>query len=167
MAEFNGAVERTLKFEGILSNDKYDSGGLTKYGISKRAYPKLDIAKLTVEDAKNIYERDYWKACKCDEISSQAIAEQLFDIAVNCGNYGAVKLIQRAVNAINMQKGIKVDGKIGRETLGAIAKCDEKTLNNQLVDLRVAFYKEIVNRNATQEKFLKGWLIRAEKFRLK
>ncbi len=56
-----------------------------------------------------------------------------------------------------MQKGIKVDGKIGRETLGAIAKCDEKTLNNQLVDLRVAFYKEIVNRNATQKKFLKNY----------
>lgn len=61
MAEFNGAVERTLKFEGILSNDKYDAGGLTKFGISKRAYPKLDIVNLTVEDAKKIYERDYWK----------------------------------------------------------------------------------------------------------
>lgn len=76
--------------------------------------------------------------------------------------------MQRAVNAVNIQqKGIKVDGKIGKITLGAIANLDEKTLNNQLVDLRVAFYREIVNRNATQEKFLKGWLIRAEKFRLK
>lgn len=30
------------------------------------------------------------KACKCDEISSQVISEQIFDIAVNCGNYAAV-----------------------------------------------------------------------------
>lgn len=167
MTEFRGAVERTLKFEGILSNDKYDSGGLTKFGISKRAYPKLDIANLTIEDAEKIYERDYWKACKCNEINSQVIAEQLFDIAVNCGTYAGAKLIQRAVNSVNIKAGLKVDGKIGRLTIAAIAECDEKTLNNQLVDLRVAFYKEIVNRKATQEKFLKGWLIRAEKFRIK
>jgi lysozyme family protein len=62
---------------------------------------------------------------------------------------------------------INFTGSNTAETLGAVAKCDEKTLNNQLVDLRVAFYKAIVDRNKTQEKFLKGWLIRAEKFRIK
>ena len=44
MSDFNKAIEKVLKFEGVLSNDKYDAGGLTKYGISKRMYPTLDIA---------------------------------------------------------------------------------------------------------------------------
>ena len=54
MSDFNKAVEKVLKFEGVLSNDKYDAGGLTKYGISKRMYPTLDIANLTQEQAKDI-----------------------------------------------------------------------------------------------------------------
>ena len=64
MSDFNKAVEKVLKFEGVLSNDKYDAGGLTKYGISKRMYPSLDIANLTQEQAVAIYKRDYWeKTC--------------------------------------------------------------------------------------------------------
>jgi len=45
--------------EGGLVNNPDDPGGLTKYGISQRAYPNLDIANLSVADAMAIYDRDY------------------------------------------------------------------------------------------------------------
>ena len=34
-----------------MSNDPQDPGGETNFGISKRSYPDLDIAGLTVADA--------------------------------------------------------------------------------------------------------------------
>lgn len=65
-------------------NDPEDPGGETKYGISKRAYPRLDIKNLTLEDASAIYKRDYWNAAGCDDLDD-SLALVVFDTAVNCG----------------------------------------------------------------------------------
>src|SRR5690606_28008981 len=54
---FRRAVEVVLKHEGGYVNNPSDPGGETKYGISKRSYPELDIANLTQEDAIAIYYR--------------------------------------------------------------------------------------------------------------
>jgi lysozyme family protein len=67
-AEFTYAVNEVLRSEGGLVNDPADPGGLTNYGISQRAYPGVDIAKLTKEEAIAIYYRDYWLAAKCDKL---------------------------------------------------------------------------------------------------
>ena len=81
---FEKAVEFALSFEGGYSNDPVDPGGETNYGISKRAYPTLDIKNLTREDAVAIYRRDYWDACGCDSMAGP-LATCVFDTAVNCG----------------------------------------------------------------------------------
>ena len=57
---FDRALAAVLDWEGAVTNDAADPGGLTKYGISQRAYPSLDIASLTVEQAAVIYHQDYW-----------------------------------------------------------------------------------------------------------
>ena len=49
-----------MEAEGGYVNDKYDKGGETKYGISKRSYPNLDIPNLTKQQATDIYKTDYW-----------------------------------------------------------------------------------------------------------
>lgn len=38
---------------------KNDPGGKTKYGISQKAYPALNIKALTLNEVKKIYFRDY------------------------------------------------------------------------------------------------------------
>ena len=51
-----------------ISTDRNDTGNYrpdgtfvgTKYGISARAYPNVDIVNLTQEDALALYYRDYW-----------------------------------------------------------------------------------------------------------
>ena len=63
---FAKSLNFVLKWEGEYSNDPSDPGGETKYGISKRAYPELDIKSLTKEDAARIYYRDYWQPLDCD-----------------------------------------------------------------------------------------------------
>jgi lysozyme family protein len=82
--QFNKALEFTLRWEGGYVNDKDDPGGETKYGISKRAYPDVDIKNLTREQAGVIYKRDYWDIFTCDG-KSFPDAVTIFDSAVNCG----------------------------------------------------------------------------------
>ena len=38
----------------------------TKFGISGGSYPTLDIAALTLDDARAIYRRDYWDRIQGD-----------------------------------------------------------------------------------------------------
>lgn len=95
MDNFETAVNLTLEKEGILSDHKDDAGGLTKYGISQAAYPKLDIAALTKEEAVKIYKRDYWDKAMCGEIP-YPLDVILFDTAVNHGVDKAVKSCRRA-----------------------------------------------------------------------
>ena len=52
---FEDAFDRLISHEGGYVNDPLDPGGETKFGISKRSYPTLDIAALTREDARAIY----------------------------------------------------------------------------------------------------------------
>ena len=47
MAGFDDAVEIVLQNEKGYVNDPADPGGETNWGISRRAYPHLDIANLT------------------------------------------------------------------------------------------------------------------------
>ncbi|KWT77357.1 glycosyl hydrolase 108 family protein [Candidatus Magnetominusculus xianensis] len=68
-AYYTAAVRFVLDAEGGYVNDPDDPGGETKYGISKRAYPSLDIKSLTIEDAKRLYRRDYWGRASCDALS--------------------------------------------------------------------------------------------------
>jgi hypothetical protein len=75
------SIAFVLKWEG---GDTVDTGGETKYGISKRAYPNLDIPNLTLEQAKLIYESDYWQEAGCHNLSWPWDII-VFDSSVNCG----------------------------------------------------------------------------------
>ena len=111
MIVFERAVEFILRFEGEISDDPNDSGGLTKYGISQKSYPDLDVRALTRTEAVEIYRRDFWARCKCDQIPAP-LAIILFDSAVNQGPTAAIRMFQKAL-------GVTVDGKIGAETIAA------------------------------------------------
>ena len=81
---FDKAIAFTLSWEGGYSNDPKDAGGETNRGISKRAYPNLDIKNLTKEQAIAIYKADYWNKCDCDNMT-YPLDIICFDTAVNMG----------------------------------------------------------------------------------
>ena len=82
------ARDLLLEVEGGYVNHPNDPGGETKWGISKRAYPKEDIAGLTRERATTIYHQDYWVRIPAD--LPAGVRWFAFDCAVHHGVARAV-----------------------------------------------------------------------------
>ena len=154
--EFFKIVNHTLEEEGGYVNDPTDKGGETNFGISKRAYPNLDIFNLTEDDAIDIYWKDYWVRGKCDKVPSK-LQPIYFDMCVNFGISGATKVLQ--ATAISKGADIKADGRIGPNTIKAI-----KNLSLERVRaFRVLKFAKIVIANPKQMKFWYGWYRRSLK----
>jgi lysozyme family protein len=92
---FEKAFQFTIGAEGNYSNDPQDPGGETKFGISKRSYPSLDIKNLTLDQAKQIYLVDYWGKMGCDDLPF-LLDIFAFDASVNQGVGAAKKLIEKS-----------------------------------------------------------------------
>lgn len=88
---FDRSVEIVLRFEGGYVNNPADRGGPTKYGISKRAHPNVDIENLTVEDAKKIYYKDYWIPSGASSMK-YPMSLVVFDTAVLMGVHTARRI---------------------------------------------------------------------------
>ena len=88
---FGEIVTEVLKHEGGYVDDALDKGGQTKYGISKRAHPDVEIKDLTVEDAISIYREHYWKPSKAERLPEKLRATY-FLFLVNAGQGNAVKV---------------------------------------------------------------------------
>ena len=151
MNNFKDYIELILKDEGGYVNDPSDSGGETKYGISKRAYPNLNISKLSKEDAIAIYKRDYWNKSKCESLPYNLRYIHL-DTSINMWISTAIKLLQKAAK-------INIDGIIGPQT---IEESKKVTLQNY-IDERRKKYEEIIKNNPKNIKFKKGWLSRIQR----
>jgi len=155
LTTFNEIIEKVLEHEGGYVNDPNDRGGETNFGITKKFYPDVDIKNLTKEQAKHIYHTDYWRRGKCDEIPSR-LRHIYFDMLVNFGKRGAVKVLQRAANAKNKNK-IDVDGGLGPATLKAIQNLELERVRAY----RVLRFANLVIKKPEQERFWFGWFRRA------
>ena len=147
-------IKKVLEHEGGYVNDPKDLGGETKYGITKRFYPDVDIKNLTIEQATEIYKKDYWDRNKVESLP-QNLWHIYFDMCVNMGKRTAVKVLQRAANSSGHR--LEVDGGLGPITI--------KGLQNLSIDrvraYRVKYYADIINDKPEQEKFWIGWFRRA------
>lgn len=97
---FDEAFRRVIGEEGGYTNDPKDPGGETQFGISKRAHPELDIAALTLDDARAIYRAEYWDAHRLGELPDR-MAVALFDGVVNSGPRPAIAWLQKALGVLD------------------------------------------------------------------
>jgi lysozyme family protein len=157
MADFGAAIVNTLAREGgsKFTDTPGDRGGATKYGISQRAYPALDIRNLTEQQARDIYKRDFWDRIRGDDITSQAIAENIFDACVNMGVKTASRLAQTSLSIT------PADGVIGSQSLTAVNSADEELFIANFTIAKIARYAHICTRDRSQSRFLLGWVNRA------
>jgi lysozyme family protein len=187
MADFQPAFQRTLGHEGGYVRDPKDRGGETYKGIARRFNPgwagwaRIDQAKRARNFPRNLdsdatlqaavaalYKQHYWDKFQGDAIPDQAIAEELFDTAVNLGVGRAVEFLQRALNALNREatlyEDLVADGLFGRKSLTALRaylKTDKpETLLKILNVLQGMHYINYMTQSPEQEKFARGWFKR-------
>jgi lysozyme family protein len=133
MADFKVAASRTNRFEGGYQCYPDDNGNWTggKKGLgfligTNRGItaPELmqfigrlpsvnDMKNLTHADALLIYKKKFWDKIKGDEINSQELANQIYDMSVNAGVSAGIKLAQRIV-------GLPDNGKMNLELLNKL-----------------------------------------------
>lgn len=122
MAVFEKAFAKTVVAEGGYVNNPNDRGGETYMGITRKNYPKLKMwatidklknilskrdlnSKLSKDEdiqkeVKEVYKKNYWTPLKLDLINSQRVANEFFDISVNCGTKAAIKSMQRTAGLV-------------------------------------------------------------------
>lgn len=143
---FDQVFDKLINHEGGYVFNPHDPGGETKFGISKRSYPHLDIHSLTLADAKTIYRRDFWDRAQCDKLHPDLVFD-LFDGAVNSGIGQAIRWLQRAV-------GVADDGVVGPLTLASINReNDTSAIRARYNGHRLDF----MTRLSTWDVFGKGW----------
>ena len=149
MMDFDVAFDRLIGHEGGYVNHPADPGGETNWGISKRSYPAVDIARLTREQAKTIYRRDFWDVVgECHP----AIKFQVFDFAVNSGISTAIRKLQAAL-------GVADDGVFGPISRRALQAADTNDVLMRFAAQRLRFLASL----STWSTFGKGWTLRAAK----
>lgn len=110
---FYRSLRFVLDHEGVYSFDPKDPGGETKWGISKRYHPQLDIKNLTSEVAAEIYLNEYWKAAGCQYLDFP-LCTLVFDTAVNMGVHQALAYIEKAGKDASIYIAARRQGYIDR-----------------------------------------------------
>lgn len=130
-----------------------DYGGLTKYGISQKGNPDIDVENLTREQAEDIYLQRYWMPLK-PNLLPPTVVFVLFDAAVNMGVRTSVLLLQGVLK-------IKTDGVVGLETVEAINKFHPvRELVARLVGARLRWYEGLVRSYPKYTNSHFGWTMR-------
>ena len=141
--DFDTAFDRLIGNEGGYVKDSRDPGGETKFGISKRSYPSLDIANLTLGQAKAIYRHDFWDVLG---EAHPAIKFQVFDFAVNSGIGTAIRKLQAAI-------GVADDGHWGPMSEAAL----ERANVNDVLMLFAAERLDYLRKLSTWPTYGAGW----------
>lgn len=146
---FNKIISLILEIEGGYVFDKNDPGGETKYGISKKTFPELDIKNLTIDEAKTIYFKDFWIKIRADEFNGP-LKYLIFDSAINQGRSGAVKILQKTLGAT--ETGV-IDDQL-------ISKANRRSgVHIQFTSYRIDKYRNSSNADL----YFRGWAKRTLK----
>ena len=146
--DFEKAFALILSVEGGYVNNPNDPGGKTKFGISQQAFPDVDIENLTINDAKAIYEKEFWDRCRCAELPDP-LSLFVFDAAVHMGTFQAALLLQRTL-------GVKEDGIIGAHTMAAAKQGDPAEISARFLGRRALALAAM----PTFASFGHGWMNR-------
>lgn len=152
IAPFGAAV--TFVIDRIEGGDKrvVDQGGVTRWGISKKAHPDVDIENLDRPGAERIYRDEYWDVVRASELPP-ALALLVFDASVNHGPELAAKLLQRVLN-------LHDDGVVGPKTIAAARTFSPSELRARFNEIRLRWYEDLAAKYPRHRPSLYGWRLR-------
>lgn len=158
------AFDRIMEYEGGSNIHEVpgDPGGLTKWGVSQRAYPHLAIPNITRTRALEIFTNDYWTPVRAESLP-ESLRLPVADFAFNAGVGMATRTLQQAVNlckqAYSRRDLLEVDGKLGPLTMGSLDDYPPERLALVFLAYRIDHYMKLAE--AGRSKFIYGWLKRA------
>lgn len=124
-----------------------DGGGTTRWGISKKGNPDVDVENLSREGAVSIYHERYWTPIRGDELPFD-VALALFDFFIQ-NQHDAVREWQKVVR-------VEADGVMGPDTIAASQfHTREKVLRH--IGQRHVWYEDLARRVPKQATNLAGW----------
>jgi lysozyme family protein len=148
MTSFDQFVRFVLQAEGAESNDPHDPGGHTRFGLSQRAHPHLNISTLTEIEAINVYRLEYWIATGAERLPP-ALAVAVADACVQHGARPAIRMLQHTLH-------VEMDGVLGPVTLAAAYRADQDDLLVSYCARRAVYYANL----SSFGRFGLGWMRR-------
>ena len=160
--------------EGGYSNHAADAGGETMYGITiaraRAAGFTGPMRTLTKDQAVEIYRTFYWTQpmFDCIHAVTPSIGLMLLDLGINFGQGVAGRMLQRALNVLNiggtLYPDLTVDGVCGAMTVAALRSFGAKrgvegfrVLLGMIRAQASVRYIEIAEAKPSQEVFVYGW----------
>ena len=166
-----------LKREKGFVDDPDDGGGPTNHGITIEALCEYRrgvggfvpstvdeirqaIRSLSVEEAREIYQRNYIDKPRFGDIRHPELRALVIDTGVLHGRHRAARWLQGVA-------GVKADGWVGDVTLGAVNGRVWRPIYLGLLARRYQGFAAFVKSKPSQLKWLKGWTNRANEFLLR
>lgn len=168
MSTFDTAVLTLFNNEGGFSDDKYDAGGATNFGITGTDYSKwlgrtatrAEIKAMPRATAIKILRSLYWFS-EYEQLP-QAIATAICDWGLLSGTGNARRMAQKVANELGAK--ISVDGAIGPASIAALNKLTPAYFISRYQTDIMAYLNDIVKANSTQSVFLDGWSARIKRY---
>jgi len=173
-ADYKKYVPFILRWEGGVSDNAADRGGLTYKGITYKTYNALckivlkkephreHFLSMTDEEV-SLFVKFFWdKSTNNNQIASQKIAEAITSWFWGSGKLGLMWYQQMLNKEFNCK--LVDDGVIGRASIEAINSIDADDLFQMSIKYRYNRFHQICKQNPSQKVFLKGWLNRLQDF---
>ena len=149
-----------------LSKIEGDKGGLTNNGITLNTWRSFgkdkngdgkvdehDLALMSNKDHSDILEQRFWNAARADEVVNPYLAAYVVDWTWGSG--------PKAFKYMHKAFGLAPQSKMSQQLLDRL-NSDASSAYITLNKARKQFYRNIVTKDPSQKKFLKGWLKRAD-----
>ena len=180
MSDFIPAYNILMINEGGYQDHPSDPGNYnslgqlvgTNWGISAPTFEayynyiptKQDMELLTRNESEQIYRSNFWSPYNIGSINAQYLANQIFDIRVNHGNW--MWIINRALIAAGANT-TETASWSNSSTVNMINSLpDPERFNDLLVEYRIAYYEKLIRDDPQLQAFYNGWVARATRYEL-
>lgn len=178
-------ISRSLVYEGGFVDNKFDTGGMTYMGVSRKNFPnwegwkKIDaiLKKRRIKKGEIIndsaltecvmkfYEQNFFKkiigTLKITP-ETEPIIGLMLDYGIHSSPKTAIKKIQYCINKLNGKDVVVEDGIQGPNTSKAIMSLNLSDLAAHYLEVRHQYLKAVAQKNQNHI-FYTGWMNRLEK----
>ena len=166
-------VHQGMKNEGgYVDNpdliDQPTNTGVTQPALDKynANHPNFNfpenVKDLGPEQVQQIYKEDYYDERRIGEIENERIAMAIYDMGLMSNFRNVGKMVQETLND-SIGESLKVDGKIGNNTIGALNNIPENKVDKFMDDLKENRL-EYLQGLPDWEKYGDGWTNRTNRY---